>query len=70
MNAARALEYRITRSLTEVRPGLRVDLASRVAERLIKVLAATAVVALLGAVTPELLWAGLAASVVFALGLG
>ena len=70
MNAARVLEYRITRNLPEARQRPRVDRASRVAERLIKVLAATAVVALLGAVTPELLWAGLAASVVFALGLG
>ena len=69
MNSARALEYRITRSLLKGRPGFHVTLASRVAERMIKVLAATAVLALLGAFTPELLWAGLAASVVVALGL-
>ena len=69
MDHSRALEYRITRSLINARPGSHVTPAFRVAEQLIKVLAATAVVALLGAVTPELLWAGLAASVVFALGL-
>ncbi len=70
MNHAKALEYRITRNLLRDRGLPRQQAVTRLAETVIRVLAAAAAIALLGAHVPELLWAGLAASVVYTLGLG
>ena len=70
MNHAKALEYRITRSLLRDRepgPGSRM---TRVAEIVIRLLAVSAAVALVGAHVPELLWAGVAASIIYTLGAG
>ena len=70
MSPARALEYRITRHLVQGPRRCSPPVASRLAETVIKVLAAIAVVTLLGTQLPELLWAGMAVSVVYTLGLG
>jgi hypothetical protein len=70
MNHAKALEYRITRGLVRAGRPVRRPRATRVAEAVIRLLAATATVALLGAHLPELLWAVLAASLIYALGVG
>ena len=70
MNHAKALEYRITRSLLRDRepgPGSRM---TRVAEIVIRLLAISAAVALVGAHVPELLWAGVGASIIYTLGAG
>jgi hypothetical protein len=70
MNYDKVLEYRITRGLVRAgRPGRR-PRATLVAETVIRLLAATAAVALVGAHLPELLWAGLGASLIYALGMG
>jgi hypothetical protein len=69
MTPARALEFRITRKLVQGRKAYSGSVATRLAETVIRVLAAIAVVVLLGAQLPELLWAGMAASVVYTLGL-
>lgn len=69
MTPTKTLEQQITRNLMQDRenyPGLS---ATRAAELVIRLAAATAVVALLGIQLPELLWAGLAASAVYVLGL-
>ena len=68
MGHARAAEYRIVRDLIRRREGRSLQAPDRAAETVIRVLAGTAGLLLLGSLVPELLWAALAASVVFALG--
>lgn len=69
MTPTKTLEHRIIRDMMHVREDFRGMPATRVAEMVIRLAAATAVVALLAIQLPELLWAGVAASAVYALGL-
>ena len=69
MSSTKALEYRITERLIGKRripPG---GDNRRLAEFVIRGLAVVAVAVLVGVHLPELLWAGIAASVVYTLGL-
>ena len=68
MNQARTTEYRIIRNLVERRDDAGMERRGRLVESLICSLAVAAGLVLLGSNIPELLWAGLAASVVFTLG--
>ena len=69
MNQARATEYRIIRRLVDGSDVVDGRARGRLAECLICGVAGAAALVLLGSHVPELLWAGLAASVVFSLGL-
>ena len=69
MTSTKTVEHRIIRDMMQARedyPGLP---ATRAAEMVIRLAAATAVVALLAIQLPELLWAGVAASAIYVLGL-
>lgn len=69
MNHARTTEYQIIRSLLERRDDAGGEGRGRLVECLICGLAGAAGLVLLGSHVPELLWAGLAATVVFSLGI-
>ncbi len=69
MTAAKSIEYQITRQLLHRRAGVKEPVNTRVANRVIKIAAATVAVLLLGSYSQELLWVVVAASTVLALGI-
>ena len=69
MTAAKSIEYQITRQLLHRRTGVKESVNTMVANRVIKIAAATVAVLLLGSYSPELLWVVVAASTVLALGI-
>ena len=68
MTSARAIEYRITRDLTNGAVSQPPGLSERLVQRLIAVAAGAGGLLLLGSYAPELVGAGLAASLVWTLG--
>ena len=69
MTAAKLVEYRITRELLRQRGRGYEPVTTRVVNRLIKIVAATVAVVVLGSCMQELLWVAVAASTVLALGI-
>lgn len=69
MNQARAAEYQIIRRVVGNPAGTGGEARGRLVECLICGVAGAAGLVLLGSYVPELMWAALAASVVFSLGL-
>jgi len=70
MTAAKSIEYRITRQLLSRQGGVKEPVNTNIANRVIKIAAATVAVVIIGSYLQELLWLLVAASTVLALGLG
>ncbi|TDG13937.1 hypothetical protein E2F43_10595 [Seongchinamella unica] len=68
MTSARAIEYRITRQLTEGAPQRQPRTRHRLAEQLIAITAIASGLLLFGSYFPELVVAGIAGSAVWAMG--